>query len=367
MPRRAKGPRLWLRPARDGRPAAWFILDGPRQRGTGCGAGQIAEAEAALRQYLTEKHVVDATSGKRDPSQILINDVLALYARDVVPNQARPEETKSRISFLRGYWGGHTLDYVIGATCREYARQRSTPGAARRELEDLRAAINHHRNEGLHDKIVSVVLPAKAASKEDWLTRQEAAKLIRSAWRYREQQNFRGTDRRTRRHIARFMLVARYMGSRASVICGASIEPKRPAGQPWIDLNTGVFHGRPSGQRETKKRRQRVRVPEPLLAHLRRWRRAGQKYAVEWNGAPVTRITKAHNAVVTSAKLGRHVTPHIWRHTVATWLMQAGADPWKSAAFLAMSYETLIRVYGHHHPNNSAEVHSALEKKSRAA
>ena len=37
-----------------------------------------------------------------------------------------------------------------------------TAAAARRELEDLRAAINHHRREGLCSEIVSVVLPREA-------------------------------------------------------------------------------------------------------------------------------------------------------------------------------------------------------------
>jgi integrase len=175
------------------------------------------------------------------------------------------------------------------------------------------------------------------------------------------------------------MLVARYMGSRASVICGASIEPRRPAGRTaWVDLTHGVFYGRGVDERATKKRKQTVRIPPPLLAHLRRWRRSGQRFAVEWRGKPVTRVSKGHNAAVVAAGLGEFVrkgrgvrfvsdvTPHTWRHTVATWLMQAGADPWKAAGFLAMSVETLLRNYGHHHPDHSADVHAAIKKGSRA-
>ena len=41
-----------------------------------------------------------------------------------------------------------------------------TAAAARRELEDLRSAINHHRPEGLCSEFVSVVLPEKSASRE---------------------------------------------------------------------------------------------------------------------------------------------------------------------------------------------------------
>lgn len=358
MSRRSKGPRLWFRAARGGRAAAWFVLDGGRQHGTGLGAGASErDKEAALKAYLATKHAAQATAGTRDPSDILIDDVLAKYALDIVPGHARPAETVGRIRALRRFWGGKRLDYVTGQTCRDYAAQSDN---ARRELEDLRAAINHHRREGLHDRIVSVVLPPKAPPRERWLTRAEAAKLILTAWRYREAQGGPMAGRRTRKHVARFMVVARYMGSRAAVICGASIEPKRPAGRPWVDLTTGIFHGRPEGQQATKKRRQVVPVPPKLLAHMRRWRRLGQRYVVEWNGKPVSRIDKAHRAAVAAAGLGPEVTPHIWRHTVATWTSQKGVPARQAAEFLAMSVETYMRVYGHHDPSRYGDVHRAL-------
>ena len=272
MSRRSKGPRLWLRQARRDaagnttHESAWFIVDGNRQRSTGLGASAGEdEKDGALRRYLTDKHTKTVSVGSRDPSAIIIDDVLAKYVRD----KEIDYETSLRIAALRKFWGGKLLSDVTGDNCRSYAKTR-TNGAARRELEDFRSAINHHRREGLHDKIVSVVLPPKSQPRERWLTKSEAARLILSAWRYREVQNFRATNRATRRHVARFMVVARWMGSRAGVICGASIEPKRPSGRAWIDLTSGLFYGRAEGERATRKRKQLVRVPLPLLAHLRR-------------------------------------------------------------------------------------------------
>lgn len=374
MPRKSKGARLWLRPERRDASgkisqfAAWFVLDGTRQHGTGLGvSASERERETALKEYIAEKHTEVASTGSRDPSQILIVDVLAKYTRDKLP----PYETRLRIKALHKFWCSariNLLSQVNGDRCREYAGAR-TPGAARRELEDFRAAINHHRREGLHDKIVSVVLPGKPEPNEDYLSRDEAAALIRSAWRYREKQNLRATNRETRKHVARFMVVARHMGSRAGVICEASIEPKRPDDRAWIDLRTGMLYGLPKGHKQSKKRRQLVRVPLPLLAHLRRWRAAGQCYAVEWNGEPIAKVRKAHDATVAACEkvLGRHVSPHIWRHTVATWLMQSGGDPFKIAGFLAMSLATLLRVYGHHHPDHSADVHETMRKRKKVA
>jgi len=282
-----------------------------------------------------------------------------------VSGHARPDETKTRIGYLKAFWDGKTLGYVNGDSCRAYVAQRTTPQQARRELEELRAAINHHRAEGLHDKIVSVVLPEKSQSRERYLERVEAAKMIRHAWRYREVQNYRATDRYTRRHVARFMVVAGYMGSRASVICGASLADKRPEAEPWVDLANGIFYGRPVGERETNKRKQTVRIPRALLAHLRRWKRKGQRYVVEWNGKPIARIIKAHNAVVVDAVMSADVTPHTWRHTAATWLMQRNADLSEASEFLGMTPDVLLRVYGHHRTDRLKTVHRAIDKRER--
>ena len=51
------------------------------------------------------------------------------------------------------------------------------------------------------------------------------------------------------------------------------------------------------------------------------------------------------------AGLGPDVTPHVLRHTAATWLMQAGTDPGRPRASSGMTVETLMSRYGHHHPD----------------
>ena len=256
-----------------------------------------------------------------------------------------------RITALLSFFGDKVLSDINGTLCRAYAEYRGTSGAARRELEDLRAAINHHRREGLCSAIVEVVLPEASPARERWLTRSEAARLLWAAWRYREHQRGKATDRRSRQHIAKFVLVALYTGTRASAVCGAAFGPT--VGRGWIDLDRGVFYRRPAGKRETKKRQPPVPLPPGLLAHLRRWHRRGQRFAVEWNREPVQAIKKAFARAVNDARLGPDVTPHVLRHTSATWLMQAGTEPWEAAGFLRnqMTIETLMSRYGHHHPD----------------
>jgi integrase len=328
MPGAAKGPRLWLRKARrDGRGrithgAVWIILDGKHQESTECSAEDRGRAERALAAYIDRKHLAAIKEGVRDPAQIPVADVLALYGSDIAPGHARPKETAQRIERLLAFFGDKMLSEINGELCRVYIRKRTTKAAARRDLEELRAAINHHRNEGRCEKIVSVVLPEKSVAREHWMTRSDAAKLLWAAWRYREVQKGHATGRHSRRHLCRFILVGLYTGTRAAAICGAALEPTE--GKGWIDLNRGIFHRRPAGARETKKRRPPVPLPQKLLAHLRRWKRSGQRYAVEWSGKPVKDVDKAFRALACSVGLP-WVTPHVLRHTAATWLMQLGA------------------------------------------
>lgn len=123
------------------------------------------------------KHLTEAEQGTRRPDQIPIADVLALYARDIGPTHTRPKETAGRIERLRILWGDRTFAQVNGAACRDYVRTQSTGTMARRELEDLRAAVYHHRREGLCSEVIGVVLPEKPPERDRWLDRRRSGKI----------------------------------------------------------------------------------------------------------------------------------------------------------------------------------------------
>jgi integrase len=384
MPRPAKGARLWLRPEErnaDGtlrKRAVWVIRDGSRKISTGCVAEDRAGAERALGEHLANKYQPNRKRG-RHPSEILIADVLAIYLTDVAPRHAREDETKQRVLTLDAWWGERTLADMNGTNCRAYVEHRAgqtwkaakpaatgrparmvTAAAARRELEDLRAAINHHRREGLCSEIVSVALPARVEARERWLTRSEAARLLWAAWRAKQAMRDQRTRRAVGRHIARFILVGLYTGTRSAAICGAALMPTVGKGQ--VDLEQGVFYRRAIGRRQTKKRQPPVKLPPRLLAHLRRWQRRGlaRKAVVEWNRKPVESVRKGFAAAARAAGLGPEVTPHILRHTCATWLMQQGVNLWDAAGFLGMTMQQLEQGYGHHHPDYQEEAVAAL-------
>jgi len=122
------------------------------------------------------------------------------------------------------------------------------------------------------------------------------------------------------------------------------------------------------GRQQTKKRQPPVPIPKRLLAPMRRWRHRGvsTKAVVEWNGKPVKSVRKGFEAAVRAAGIGTDVTPHILRHTCATWLMQAGVDLWDAAGFLGMTVQQLEHGYGHHHPDYLHKAAAALSGQNAA-
>jgi hypothetical protein len=365
MPRRKQPPRLWLRKAQhdgDGKfthAAVWIIKDGRYRESTGCSEADGRSAADALTEYITRKHLDDSQTGIRPPAAIPVADVVSLYSRDVAPRHSRPEETARRLSVLLGFFGDKTLADIDGKLCRSYAKHRGSAAAARRELEDLRAAINHHRREGLCSAIVEVVLPPEGEPRERWLTRSEAARLIWHAWRYREVQKGHPTGRRSRQHVARFLLAALYTTRRKGAILTAALSPTD--GRPWVDLDAGVFYGAP-GARRSKKRQPAIALPSRLLGHMRRWKRNGQQFVVEFNGEPVGSIDKAYAANVAAADLGADVVPHTTRHSGITWLALEGVDPYEICRYAGITMEVFEGVYAHHHPAFMKGVHDGFNR-----
>ncbi|RWE35882.1 tyrosine-type recombinase/integrase [Mesorhizobium sp.] len=403
MPRTSKGARLvWRAESRkaDGSlrsRAGWFIRDGTTFI-SACGStGDSERAEKRLAQHIIEKYRPARERGC-DPATVPVADAVSVYLTDLAPLHAKPKETAERLIVVLKWFGNTKTGDINGKVCRDYAKAHGNGAAARRQLEDLRAALNHYHREGYLSSAPAIVLPAKPLPRDRWLTRDEAAALLRAAWRMRQSWKGKPSDRGTARHLARFILVALYTGTRSAAICGAAIRPTQGVGH--VDLERGIFYRRAAHRCETNKRQPPVRLPDRLLAHMRRWaatpleiktkgrgksasigRMIAHDYVVEWNGKPVRSIKKAFHSVVKAAGLGWYddvtapdgsirrlfrtdITPHVLRHTAATWLMQQGTDRWAAAGFLGMTVEMLIETYGHHHPDFQVEAARAIVSKS---
>jgi integrase len=127
-----------------------------------------------------------------------------------------------------------------------------------------------------------------------------------------------------------------------------------------------MFFRHATGQRKTKKRQPPVRLTPRLLAHMRRWGRLGiaRHAVIEWNGKPVKSVRKSFTAAVIAAGLDpKEVTPHVLRHTAATWMVQRGIKLARAAEYLGMTEEVLRTTYYHESPDYQAETAAAIDKR----
>ncbi len=411
MPRRSKGPRLYLRTgrvdARSGRalPELYYIRDGAREVGTGCGPDRLRDAEQALAAYIAQKWTPPQRAtgdGPSHPADVLVADVLALYVRERAPQLADPVSTAGRVKALLTWWGDKTVADVKRSTCQAYAAARAgqpfaratkseaprlvTEQGARRELEDLSAAIGHWHGEHPLTVRPKVWLPLKPESPRDALTRAQAAALLKAALGWRKGPGGRwrrllGSARANRDHLRRFVLIGLYTGTRPGLI--PRLAWSESAHAPWVDLATGVIYRRGRAEREHRtKRRPLVKLPRRLAAHMARWKRLDEARAARalaaaeaaGDAAPAIpntvlhhglnpiagRIRRGFRQIAADAGLPPDVTPHWMRHTCATWLMDAGVPIWEAAAFTGMTPSTLERHYGHHRPEHQERARKAL-------
>lgn len=354
MPRKAKGARLYQRPSN----GVFYIKDtgcSPRSTGT----TSRVEAERALAQYITGR---DTVTGTRSPEKLTVPEALTIYAEQHAIGVADPERISYAIQALLPFWAVLTIADVKGATCRQYCQTRvrtfkdgsTAPigqGTLRRELNVLQAAINYCHVEGYLTHPAKVALPEKVPARDRWLTRDEVARLIRAS-------------RRTGlgRHLARFILIAIYTGTRKDAILRLRFLPQTKGG--WIDTAQGVMYRRGAEERETNKRRKPVKLPRKLLAHCRRWQGGGATWVVERNGVGVADVKTAFAGACRAAGLAG-VTPHSLKHTAITWAMQAGMKVETAADYFDTSAETIRRVYYHHSPEYQEDAAALMDRAGK--
>lgn len=348
MPQPAKGARLFLR-KRAGRPPVYVIKDsGEPERSTG--TANRRQAEEALAEYIAGKK---RKSGPVAAAEMTVGDALNIYAEEHAPTVAAPERLGYAISALLPFWGAQPVNAVKGATCRRYAAVRGvSPGTIRRELNCLGAALAYCEREGYLISAPKVTLPDKPETTQRALTRDEAARLLRSA-RHRGQS-----------HIARFILIGLYTGTRKEAILSLRLSGPSTVGG-WFDLDAGLLYRKGEGQRSTKKRRTPARLARQLAAHARRWKRSGSTWAIEFRGARVADIKTAWAKVAADADLGWKPTPHTLKHTAITWAIQRGASIADAAGYFGTSADTIERTYWHLSPHFQQDAVAAMESGNR--
>jgi len=153
-----------------------------------------------------------------------------------------------------------------------------------------------------------------------------------------------------------FILLGLYTGRRKEAILSLR--------WPQVDLDAGYIDFEIAGRKRTNKKRGKIPIPPRLLPHLRRARKRGTDlgYVLHVNGERLGDIKRGFAGACERAGI-KGVSPHTLKHTAITWSMQASTDPWQAAGFFATSVETLLRVYGHHHPDYMREAAERIGRR----
>jgi len=324
--------------------------DGGKSRRVSCGTSDKGEAQRFLAEF---KAGIDAPAIPPSPT---IGAVLDGYLAERGP-RTHSQTIRYCCEALKRHLADLPVELLTKVQVRSYVaarRESGSQGASAvyretlrplsdgtliRELGTLRAALAWAVRERWIPTAPYVERPSAPRARERWLTHEEASKLLEAAHA---------------QHIRLFIGLALYTGARAGALLQLT----------WsrVDLDAGTIN---LGEARGKKRRPRLPIPDelaPILALAAAT--ATIPYVIEFAGGPVASIKTGFGAACRRAGL-ENVTPHILRHTAATWMVQRGVPKGMVAAWLGNTEQMVETVYGHHSPDWLRQAAEALTLSSQ--
>lgn len=326
---------LWRHPN-----SIWYVLHGPRlKRRISTGQKDRREAEAFLAQFI---------AGSREPSlpSTTVRAILEGYRDDHGKGLRGQSGLIYGVKALIAQIGDLGPDHLTPTVMKRYAAERgASNGTVLREVGILRAALAWAKNHNLITSKPEIPNPVPTpAPRERWLTKEEARRLLAGC---------------TEPHVKLFV----HLGLMTAARSGAILEAR------WsqVDLKAKrIDYGRGHGN----KRRTVVTLnPEVLSLLAAASQLACSDYVVEFRGKRVTTVKTGFAAACRRSGL-EGVTPHILRHTAATWAVMEGRPLDEVARMLGDSVASVERVYAKWAPEHLKDTVAALQlgetKKPRA-
>jgi integrase len=226
---------------------------------------------------------------------------------------------------------------VTRARCRAYAAARRAEGVGDgtiyTELTYLRAALRHANATGW-----AVELPRKPPPRDHRLTREQYAALLDAC---------SGTP-----HLRLFVVLALATAGRAEAILSLTWDR--------VDFDRGLID-LGAGERRRKGRaivpmtdRARAALLEASQARTTQW-------VIEWAGKRVAKLRTSFGRAARAAGVP-WCTPHVLRHTAASWMAEAGVPMAAIAQFLGHEDARITeRVYARFSPTYLRDAARALD------
>lgn len=275
------------------------------------------------------------------PTGELVGEIVEAYLAD-------KDQTAIRHKDLRGSWKqaaptfAHLRpDQITRDLCRQYRdaryKQGRKPATVRKELEVVRAGLNFFKKGGQ----AVFELPPQPPPKDRFLSKEEARRLLRAARRFS--------------HIRAFIALSLTTAARQTALLELTwdrVDLKRKT--ITLSLN--------DAKDEQRKRRATVPMNRRTYLYLRVLKAAAQsQYVIEWGGRRVRSVKKGFAAAAERAGLD-DITPHILRHTAASWMAEADVPMFDISRYLGHSDTRITeRRYAKLSPSHLKRAAKALE------
>jgi len=246
------------------------------------------------------------------------------------------------------FFGRRRPNEITTELCRDYTKARRKlkrhDGTIWTELGHLRTCLKWAEKERLISRAPNIERPPKPAPKDRHLTRAQFETLLEHA---------------SMPHIRLFLILAIGTAAREQALLGLTWDR--------VDFERGLIHlGDPAA---TQKMKGRAVVPMTASARAAlQETKAGArtKYVVEWAGARVKKVRRGLNMAATRANKADPsiglVSPHIFRHTAAVWMAEAGRPMPEISQYLGHSDSRITeRVYARFSPTFLKEAAFSLE------
>ena len=273
------------------------------------------------------------------PSQATIAEIMRGYTEARLPHV---EAKKQMLVFARTITRlvGNLQPHMLSRGSYSHARSATRPvadGPVRREIGVLRAALSWAVREQWIDRAPYIEMPPAPPPRDRWLTRDEIDRLARAA---------------SSPHIRLFIVLGFHTAARTGAILDLRWDR--------VDFTHRLVSYDFPGRRQTKKRRATVPLNVPALTALQEARAvAVTDHVIEWNGRRVYSIRRGFTQACVRAGLV-DVTPHVLRHSAASYMVMAGVPIGEVARMLGDTIKTVEATYAKHAPDYLRRAADAL-------
>lgn len=265
-------------------------------------------------------------SNPAPPPEPTIGYLLDRYRNEHGVNTRSLSTMDQQLKPLKAFFGDLLPSHISNALLIDYAKQREvSAGTILRSLGILKAAIHYAEGNRWIERQPQFVMPVRQPPPRDlWLTREQVSILI---------------DQAKSPHIQLFIMIAVSTAARSGAILDLTWQQ--------LDFDRRIIdYGRGYGN----KRRAVVPMNDDVYVALCTARElALTDHVIEFNGKPIRSLKKSFSKLCKENNI--KASPHVLRHTAATWMVMDGVPLAEVARLLGDSERTVEKVYGKHAPD----------------